>query len=373
MEGNLTQVQAVFEDIQHSSNSSSGSISSIIAYFDEYDYEEEIGGTRGFLGDPYYLFPDAHKHKLPPQDTRKIVLRVNPNTFYYNRTESPTSPLKDAVGGYIASQGIMEATNRSTVCRTLGLISENQSPEDIYGSHLDYREFLLLPPGPLSHFTADKMSHFLHTTLPWALSHVTVRTAAKLFVKFFMGENTGPSEESHKLGSFRMRVVGHREQDDRRGFVTLTGHSDPGYGWTSFVIAETAIYLARKIRGDTFQADLNGNPLPYLPPDTGDMIFGGGGVGRGGFWTPASLGIGLPRWLEKREVVELETGWIEERLSGNATPVRRSRNASVGGERSRPVSMVVGEKETGKIEERPDSGLGMPAGEEKEKSAFVQS
>ncbi|RPA84506.1 hypothetical protein BJ508DRAFT_323423 [Ascobolus immersus RN42] len=381
MGSRLGRVQAVFEDA--SGGVSGGSLSSIVAYFSQYDFSTEIGGPTGFLHNPYYLLPDHDTSSLPAQRTDPETQVIPPGTFYYN--EPNQTQLHDAENGYIGTCGLTEATNRAVVFRTLGLQShslsnspdpyhhESLSPycqptppptiqqDEFYGPDFNYREYFLMPPSAISSMAASLTSHILHNTIPYFFSFSAFRHTTSFFINKFFTESDEldgdyddvssngsdiprrkrkhtkkPAAPAAGSGGFRLRLVGKTanqpEEDPHFGYVTLRGSKSFGSEWSSTIAAETAVYLCMKLRG----LDTGTTLSPYSPEDdilegweasSGDMIFGGcesgrqtpvsglgidmglqGRRGRGGFWTPASLGVGIVRWLGKRGL-NIETGW----------------------------------------------------------------
>ncbi|RPA83859.1 hypothetical protein BJ508DRAFT_223518 [Ascobolus immersus RN42] len=324
---NLKNVKAVMED--QVGTYSAGTFNSMIAVFETFS-RDEIFGPTGYLSTPYYCssdLPASTLASLPKQEVGANAIPIDtPQTFFYSETNKVKGggKLLDAQGGALGGLGYVEQLNRNLVFRGISL--SRHLGADTYNPNLQYREYHLVPPTKPSMFgasaltSAKRLSNAFANIIPWVLSSYVLRRVLAFFVARLIGENGGPDEDMREnKGYLRWRDVGDVEitnQDgtvsEKKAYSLLKAHKDGGYGWTSIVVSETALYLALKLKGAHIP-EVEDSEKALLPGKSGseaDLVFRNGKA-EGGFWTTACLGLGLVRYLVGRKAMVMEAGWVK--------------------------------------------------------------
>lgn len=207
----------------------------------------------------------------------------------------------------------MEAINRAVVMRSYGLrssVNENgERQHDSYGSNFHYREWLLTTESPLGALWRTPLALLFCYVVPFLMT----LNYGRAFFKYLKDKNvvagSGPSPELQESGGFRQRiaaeVVGHEPRNEV-AVLQIEGKKDPGYGWTSIILAETALHIVSKLNSAvnpehpvTPPAGEYGGSTPdairelveegkYTKGD--DIVFDKRGweAWKGGFWTTVS-------------------------------------------------------------------------------------
>ncbi|RPA87524.1 hypothetical protein BJ508DRAFT_410290 [Ascobolus immersus RN42] len=323
----LTRVSNILESLAGAI--SNGSYTSIMSIFDVYPQT-----VLNFLKNPYVLakptLSDQEAEQLHPQRTGVDVRKIKDKGMVFaNKKRVRDAKQIDAKGGALASMGMIEGINRAVVMRTHALSAATYSTLDpltqLPPPEFDYREFFLLPPSRIpgkARATAYCTSFLMNKVIPSMMSNTPLRRGMKKMVDKFVPPGTGPSEKLQAEGYWRYRCVGDTE-DGRQAWACMQGWKDVGYGWTSICIAETAIYLAGMLKGGDLGSEVKDwedlSLLKSIGSNVGDLLFGEqeGGVvegqeeNRGGFWTPASLGVGFLRYMVGRKVIDVDVGWAK--------------------------------------------------------------
>ena len=178
------------------------------------------------------------------------------------------------VGGFF----IMAPHNGAIVRRSWGLLEASSDPAVIserYGAKFSYDEYMVTP---------GQVAGFLLTLFFRIFALVMLVPQARSLVKKYGTQpGDGPDEKTRKSGWFKHITTAHSVEDDVQVRVTMSGNSDPGYGWTAISIAECAMTCVRAH-----------NKLPALAQ-------------QGGFLTPATaLGDALLERLEATGTTTIE-------------------------------------------------------------------
>ncbi|MEM8593919.1 MAG: saccharopine dehydrogenase NADP-binding domain-containing protein [Pseudomonadota bacterium] len=211
---------------------SGGTIASMVTVI---DISLKNAKLRRALSDPYALCSDSH----PRTDQRTILL-----PRYSKRLKSWLAPF------------VMASVNAAVIHRS------NQLSHCAYGQHLSYTEAVMLGPGMKGCIKASLYS--------CALGAFFIGIAFKP-TRWLMNRcgltqpGDGPSPAAQDRGSFELIFSGRKYSQtshaSKKITLSLTGQSDPGYGWTAKALTQSALCLAQD---NLTQAS-------------------------GGFWTPASL------------------------------------------------------------------------------------
>ncbi|KAI9609188.1 hypothetical protein KEM48_002893 [Puccinia striiformis f. sp. tritici PST-130] len=160
----------------------------------------------------------------------------------------------------------------------MGLLEASSDPAVIserYGAKFSYDEYMVTP---------GQVAGFLLTLFFRIFALVMLVPQARSLVKKYGTQpGDGPDEKTRKSGWFKHITTAHSVEDDVQVRVTMSGNSDPGYGWTAISIAECAMTCVRAH-----------NKLPALAQ-------------QGGFLTPATaLGDALLERLEATGTTTIE-------------------------------------------------------------------
>ena len=213
-------------------------------------------------------------------------------------------------GGYLIPSVPFEVVNRPIVMRSYGLRSsvddQGRRTHDSYGKNFKYREWMLLPPGMLTRLLSFPIAYFFTILMPLCLSFSPIRGITKFFFEKIFGPGFGPAPDLQERGGFRWKIIGEaigHEPRNERAVLQMEGRRDVGYGWTSVIISEVALYLVDKLRGrdgtvSMSTREIGGRTAPLVKQlveqgekgENDDIIFGWrDGEGRkGGFWTTVS-------------------------------------------------------------------------------------
>ena len=225
---------------------SGGTIASVLNLIEQ---ARDDRALRRLLADPYALNPDGEHLGPDGPDQRKAE--------WDGDFDSWTAPF------------LMAPVNTRIVRRSNALL------DYAYGRSFKYSEAMLTGSGLRGRTTGVLMAGAFNGFVG-AMALAPTRALLKALVLPKPGE--GPSRERRNNGFFDIRLYGRRGKTELRGAVTAD--SDPGYGATSRMLAESALCLA-----------LDGEQLP---------------VG-GGSWTPATaLGTRLRHRLENAEIMTFQ-------------------------------------------------------------------
>jgi short subunit dehydrogenase-like uncharacterized protein len=217
---------------------SGGTVASLLNVLTEAGRDASV---RGVLRDPYALNPEGEREGPDRRDAGGIT--------------------RDAdLPGWTAP-ALMASINARIVRRSNALLRYR------YGKDFRYVEVMGFPPTLRGLLAATGYTAVLGAAL---VALVLPPTRALLERTLLPAPGEGPSEEARRRGRFKIVVVGKSEGGNGASVVLrgrVEGTSDPGYGETAKMLAESALCLA-----------LQGNELPS-----------GGGV-----LTPAScMGVRL--------------------------------------------------------------------------------
>ena len=164
------------------------------------------------LNNPYGLNPKDKMEGLDKKDLRKIIFDKESNSWIY--------PF------------IMAGINTKIVRRS------NALSNFIYGKDFRYEEAMIAGKG-ISGFWKAILAVF-----PLAMIGLNPNSFLKKIVDSFMPKpGEGPGIEKRKNGFYNLRFY-ITLNDNRTAFAKVIGDSDPGYGSTSKMLAESAICLA---------------------------------------------------------------------------------------------------------------------------------
>ena len=172
------------------------------------------------LNNPYGLNPKDKMEGLDKKDLRKIIFDKESNSWIY--------PF------------IMAGINTKIVRRS------NALSNFIYGKDFRYEEAMIAGKG-ISGFWKAILAVF-----PLAMIGLNPNSFLKKIVDSFMPKpGEGPGIEKRKNGFYNLRFY-ITLNDNRRAFAKVIGDSDPGYGSTSKMLAESAICLALDKLSDNY-------------------------------------------------------------------------------------------------------------------------
>lgn len=194
---------------------SGGTIASMMGIADEVKRDP---GVRKVLFDPYALHPEGERHGPHAPDPRGVA--------WDDEAQAWTCPF------------VMGAINSRVVRRTNAL---DGWP---YGRDFVYDEVMAFPRGAKGAAIATGVTAGLVGFLAAAALGPT-RALLERTVLPKPGE--GPSRETRERGCFELRLLGHGVDPDGRPFrveARVEGKSDPGYGETAKMLAESATCLA---------------------------------------------------------------------------------------------------------------------------------
>ncbi|KAF8471258.1 Saccharopine dehydrogenase-domain-containing protein [Kalaharituber pfeilii] len=332
----LGMVDAVVE--QAVGSPSFGTLQSFLAPYYTYP-SSSILPPKGYIRDPYFLYPHRDGstgvlQTLPLQSAGTTVKRASSNlvdSSALKHSISETTKKSSSSGGYLITSSPMEAINRPVVMRTFGLRSSvdmnGARTHDSYGSSFNYREWVLLPPSLFMNLIKMPVAYFMGVLMPFLVSFSVVRGVLKLFFDKYFGPGYGPTPELQEKGGFRWKfiaeVLGHQPSNER-AVVKVEGLKDPGYGWTSAILSETALYIVSRLRDNdgTVPSKAEGEYCGETAAEVkklvdegiaanDDIVFreGGSRNRKGGFWTTASLGMGLVQRLLTSGHLDVEAKW----------------------------------------------------------------
>ena len=172
------------------------------------------------LNNPYGLNPKDKMEGLDKKDLRKIIFDKESNSWIY--------PF------------IMAGINTKIVRRS------NALSNFIYGKDFRYEEAMIAGKG-ISGFWKAILAVF-----PLVMIGLNPNSFLKKIVDSFMPKpGEGPGIEKRKNGFYNLRFY-ITLNDNRRAFAKVIGDSDPGYGSTSKMLAESAICLALDKLSDNY-------------------------------------------------------------------------------------------------------------------------
>ena len=172
------------------------------------------------LNNPYGLNPKDKMEGLDKKDLRKIIFDKESNSWIY--------PF------------IMAGINTKIVRRS------NALSNFIYGKDFRYEEAMIAGKG-ISGFWKAILAVF-----PLAMIGLNPNSFLKKIVDSFMPKpGEGPGIEKRKNGFYNLRFY-ITLNDNRTAFAKVIGDSDPGYGSTSKMLAESAICLALDKLSDNY-------------------------------------------------------------------------------------------------------------------------
>ena len=164
------------------------------------------------LNNPYGLNPKDKMEGLDKKDLRKIIFDKESNSWIY--------PF------------IMAGINTKIVRRSNALLNFQ------YGKGFRYNEAMMAGKG-ISGFWKAILAVF-----PLALIGLNPNSFLKKIINSFMPKpGEGPGIEKRKNGFYNLRFY-ITIDEKRKAFAKVIGDSDPGYGSTSKMLAESALCLA---------------------------------------------------------------------------------------------------------------------------------
>ncbi|KAF8457660.1 hypothetical protein BGX38DRAFT_1139160 [Terfezia claveryi] len=298
---------------------------------------EKILKPNGYIGDPYFLYPQDGESlgTLPEQQTGVKFRRANSSFVYHAPLRHTGHDCPKRRGGYLITPTPFEAINRPVVMRSYGLRSSvdghGTRTHDSYGLSFRYREWLLLPAGPLRGGLSILAAYIMGSFFPYCLSFSPVRGMFKFVIDKLFGPGYGPSPELQERGGFRWRFIGEaldHEPKNEWAVLQMEGRKDVGYGWTSIILSETALYLVDKLRNSDGIVSPPKNAYGGETPDVvrrvveefaeregdDDVVFrrNDSEQRRGGFWTSACLGMGLAHRLLGSGYLDIEMRWVKD-------------------------------------------------------------
>jgi short subunit dehydrogenase-like uncharacterized protein len=203
-------------------SASGGTVASILAVMEAAKTSREV---RSRLLDPHGLDPEPGKGGRDPFEDDQVGVRFDKDIGRW------TAPF------------VMASINARIVRRSHALLRAEPNGEapDGYGKHFRYNEAMSFQRGPRGLATASLVTAGLGGVFA-ALAFEPARALLERAILPAPGE--GPSRERIANGFFEMHVVAKTESSKRiRGRVA--GTSDPGYGETAKMLAETAMCLAK--------------------------------------------------------------------------------------------------------------------------------
>jgi len=178
--------------------------------------------VRRLLGDPHGFDPVRGKRTTDPFEQDQRSVRWDPDI------ERWTAPF------------LMATVNTRVVRRSSALVPGH------YGESFRYREAMSLMRGPKGFVAASAIT----AALGGFAAVLAFEPTRDLVTKRFLPKpGEGPSKEARDAGYFKVRFVAETENGEKlRGRVE--GDSDPGYGETAKMLAESALCLARDELGE---------------------------------------------------------------------------------------------------------------------------
>ncbi len=193
---------------------SGGTIASMLGVMQEATQDAKV---RRILADPYGLNPEGERSGPDGKD--------------------PTSVRRDRDLPGWTGPFVMAAINTRVVRRTNALLAYR------YGRDFRYTELSAFPDDARGFLRATAQTAGMGAFMAAALVGPVRSVLAK---KVLPKSGEGPSPEQRRRGGFEMRVLG--KGPGAQPFTVaarVVGHSDPGYGETSIMLAESALCLAR--------------------------------------------------------------------------------------------------------------------------------
>ena len=164
------------------------------------------------LNNPYGLNPKDKMEGMDKKDLRKIIFDKESNSWIY--------PF------------IMAGINTKIVRRSNALSNFQ------YGKDFRYEEAMMSGKGISGFFKA------ILAVFPLAMVGLNPKSFLKKIVNLFMPKpGEGPGFEKRKNGFYNLRFY-ITTDDNRKAFAKVIGDSDPGYGSTSKILAQSALCLA---------------------------------------------------------------------------------------------------------------------------------
>jgi len=191
---------------------SGGTIASMLGVMEEATQDKAV---RRILSDPYCLNPEGERTGPDGRD--------------------PTSVRRDPDLPGWTGPFVMAAINTRVVRRSNALLGYR------YGRDFRYAELSAFPNDARGFLRATGQTLGIGAFMAAA---VVKPIRSVLATKVLPKPGQGPSAEQRRRGKFEMCVVGKRS-GAAPVFARVVGHSDPGYGETSIMLAESALCLAR--------------------------------------------------------------------------------------------------------------------------------
>ena len=164
------------------------------------------------LNNPYGLNPIGKMEGMDKKDLRKIIFDKESKSWIY--------PF------------IMAGINTKIVRRSNALSNFQ------YGKDFRYEEAMMSGKGISGFFKA------ILAVFPLAMVGLNPNSFTKKIVNLFMPKpGEGPGFEKRKNGFYNLRFY-ITTDDKRKAFAKVIGDSDPGYGSTSKILAQSALCLA---------------------------------------------------------------------------------------------------------------------------------
>ena len=209
---------------------SGGTAASASSLFDDAAASRYV---RELVVDPYALSPDRETDRGP------------------DRNDDPRAHFDQAIGKWTAPF-VMAQVNTRVVRRSNALLGYP------YGKSFRYRERMVTKAGTKGMALARATS----LGLLGAVALGSVAPGRALFRKLVPASGAGPTRAQREAGGFVITVRGEAT-DGTSGAVRIVGKSDPGYGETATMLAESALLLVSgaTTRGVTTPAAALGLPL----------------------------------------------------------------------------------------------------------------
>lgn len=191
----------------------------------------------GISGGTYASMFNIREEAEKDRSIYKVIMRpysLNPNPEFKGPDKRDLKEIKKdpLSGGYIAPF-IMATINTRVVRRSHALL------DFPYGKEFTYDESLYCGKGLRGKWSA------IRSVLPLlAIRYAKPGSVLnKLIRKFLPKPGQGPSRETIENGNYKLQLLG-LEENGKLHKATIKGKWDPGYGATSRMLAESAIYLA---------------------------------------------------------------------------------------------------------------------------------
>ena len=190
---------------------SGGTIASMLNILEEAESNRSL---RRLMADPYALSPDrAHDLDLDGADQATVAWDEEAHVW--------TGPF------------VMAAINTRVVRRSNALLGH------LYGARFRYGESMAFGPGPAGFAKAATFTAGLGAFLVAA----SRKGPRAVLARWLPKPGEGPSREQREAGYFKIRFFAETE-GARRLRARVEGTSDPGYGETAKMLAESALCLA---------------------------------------------------------------------------------------------------------------------------------